>query len=292
MPHKKVVKKTPLKKRIEQTKKMKSQNSERTNPLHRNSTVGIDSQSSLQIENQDGQVPSLNSELRNGVLEVTFRDHTNGNSFSLETAQLLEKIIRENQSSCRALLFKSNYRIFCSGGNLKNYARMKTALEGRQVNSEIQRILNYIYLIQFPTAVVVDGDCWGGGLELLSCFDLVVATPHVFFGLWQRRNGLTTGWGGGERLQGRISKSAFQLLAISTNQINAYEAQAMGLVDELAFNKFFAEKRARQWLDSATKGPQQPIGSIKKMTNTNEAKLFEKHWWSQEHQAILQSRKK
>ena len=59
-------------------------------------------------------------------LLVTFLNAKQGNSFGVEQAQDLQKIIEQNKKDkqIKALVFLSKHpRFFCTGGNLKFYAQ-------------------------------------------------------------------------------------------------------------------------------------------------------------------------
>jgi enoyl-CoA hydratase len=232
--------------------------------------------------------------VHNGILHLELNDNTSQNSFSLKAARQLNNLIERHVSekSPVGIIFSATGRVFCSGGNLTDYAAMKEAAEGVAVNQEITKILKGLDECPLPTVANIDGDCWGGGVEVLSAFDHVIASPYVMFGLWQRRIGLTFGWGGGARIASRIGRHETQRLALSAECFSASEAKRIGLVDELAPSALLKE-RAISWLEQSAKLPFRPLNAIKsRAILDDEGHAFEALWWNDEHRNVLNSRKR
>src|SRR5690606_8509059 len=130
------------------------------------------------------------------------------------------------------------------------------------------------------------GDCFGGGVELLSTFDFVVSTPKSFFGLWQRRIGLTFGWGGGIRLEKRVGAKKLIQASLLAHSFSAFEAAQIGLVD-LILPAAHIENKALDLIAKLNKRPQVPFLPIKLWTSLKERSIFEKLWFNKDHQDIL-----
>ena len=78
------------------------------------------------------------------------------------------------------------------------------------LTNRIRRLPSYII-------VVLEGAAIGGGAELLTLGDWIIADKKSKVGFVQARLGVTTGWGGGARLIDRIGKvKATHLIAMST----------------------------------------------------------------------------
>jgi enoyl-CoA hydratase/carnithine racemase len=228
----------------------------------------------------------ISGEMRGEILVITFDDPATRNSFSLRAANLLKACLADQVSSYRALVFLTKGPVFCSGGNLSDYASMSTSEEGKLVNQRITSILDDIAKLPVPTVCAVSGDCFGGGLELVSAFDSVICVPHAMFGLWQRKVGLSFGWGGGARLESRIGAAQLKRLSLSTECVGAHQALTYGLVDAVV-PSVKLEKVAFDLAQKIASLPQAPIGGLKTWSSSSEAKLFEQLWWNEEHRAVL-----
>lgn len=234
---------------------------------------------------------TLTSQLSSeGILVITLNNPLSANSFGPSEADQLGNILRQKKwREAMGLIFCSTGRTFCSGGNLRYYASLKTRAAGLSANRKIRKSLSALAQFEIPSVAVVEGDCFGGGMELLSCFDYIVSAPHCLFGFWQRRIGLTYGWGGGARWLGRLSQAQLKNLTLNPRVVNAYEALHLGMIDEVAPVGLF--QRAQQWILNSEKFPHAPVEAIKNFSAQKETNLFEKLWGNKEHRKVLKSRR-
>ncbi|HEX4924321.1 MAG TPA: enoyl-CoA hydratase/isomerase family protein, partial [Bdellovibrionales bacterium] len=151
-------------------------------------------------------------------------DHEDrGNSFGSNEAAVLAKTLK-NKSLRGLILTGIGTRFFCTGGNLSEQAATG-AQKAFAAQGRVREALQALQKWPHPTVALVNGDCFGGGTELVSAFDLVLATPHALFGFWQRKLGLTYGWGGGARLLRRLTPQALATRALETRLMTASEAR-------------------------------------------------------------------
>lgn len=232
----------------------------------------------------------LNCKLRDSVMMLEFRDPNSRNSFSIRAAEELRDAWETKRGTYDSIVFTAPGRVFCSGGNLADYAAMTAADPGRDVNKRISQTLDEFSKLDVPTVCVVTGDCLGGGLELISAFDVVLSTPHALFGFWQRKIALTFGWGGGRRLEKRVGQKQLTKMALSAATFGASEAHRIGLIDAVCVEALIMEEaliRARA-LQELPKGP---VEALKNWQAEDEQKNFDKLWWSDEHRAKIMNRK-
>lgn len=173
----------------------------------------------------------LSTVLENKILVITLNDPLSRNAFSPQMADEFYQVLRTTSFS--GLIVRANGSCFCSGGNLSFYKKLPTKAEGLKYNKRITHILSHLYELPQPTLALVNGGCYGGGVELLSCFDSVFATPASLFGLWQRRVGLTYGWGGQPRVEQKIGSRKAQSWLLSGSTLSSYQAQEWGLIDQV-----------------------------------------------------------
>lgn len=96
-----------------------------------------------------------------------------------------------------------------------------------------------------PTLAVVHGAALGGGLGLAAACDLVVATRSATFGLPEGLFGLAPAVIGPVLLE-RITAAALRRLALTAEPIDAAEAKAIGLVDEVVEDEAVSMRRVRR----------------------------------------------
>ena len=229
------------------------------------------------------------SNLRERLLTLELHDPDSRNALSLSAARELRTLIAAGGFD--ALVMTAKGRVFCSGGQLADYAAMPTADQGRAVNDEIRDVLGELARLNVPTIVCVSGDAFGGGVELISCFDVVLTAPHVMLALWQRKIGLSFGWGSGARLEDRIGRAQLKRLSLSTAALSAREALSIGLVDQVVPESSLTA-RALELAARLTSLPNEPVTVFKNFDRATEAKSFNSVWWNPSHRQVLDSRKR
>ena len=218
------------------------------------------------------------------VLELSLASESKGNALGLAEAKALSQHL--SKIKFHSLLFRSEgTRFFCTGGNLKEQMNSQRT-SSLKTQKMIREILEKVSALPIPTATILRGDAFGGGVELLSAFDRVFAAPHVQIGFWQRRLGVTFGWGGGSRLNRRMSEKKLNQSFLSAHVFSAYEAERAGLVDEVAPLELL-EVKAKQWLYRTARLPQESFKAFRKWNLKSETKIFESLWFQKDHLAIL-----
>jgi enoyl-CoA hydratase/carnithine racemase len=229
------------------------------------------------------------TEEREDILIAYFDNSVQSNCLSLTAARELKTLFKAiHKKKLKGFILTSDYKIFCSGGNLSDYAKLKHSRQGLQINREITQILNELTELPVPTVCLVRGDCFGGGIEWISCFDKIFALPHSLFGMWQRKISLTWGWGGGHRLKMRVSKKDLQNILMSAENFSAYRALDMKMIDGIYEEDLILEK-ALSWLEAQKGLPHKPLPKIKSGNLKKEKKIFEELWMNDEHKTVLKN---
>ena len=87
--------------------------------------------------------------------------------------------------------------------------------------------------LPFLTVAIVDGDCFGGALDLVLAFDLRFATPRARFAHPGARLGIVTGFGGTSRWRKALERPSARRLFLNNEVLPAQEALDLGLVDRV-----------------------------------------------------------
>ncbi|HYC87941.1 MAG TPA: enoyl-CoA hydratase/isomerase family protein [Thermoanaerobaculia bacterium] len=98
---------------------------------------------------------------------------------------------------------------------------------GQELFAEIERL-------PALTVALIDGDCFGGALDLVLAFDLRFATPRSRFAHPGARLGIVTGFGGTSRWRSVLPRRAANQLFLANRVLSAPEALELGLVDRVA----------------------------------------------------------
>jgi len=213
------------------------------------------------------------------------------NAMSIAMMHQLKSIVEELENSPpNILIIRGKNRHFCAGGDLDD---VKEYLIGDEMGSAMCEWMTEWTnrLQQLPTFIIVvlEGAAIGGGAELLTLGDWILAERNSKIGFVQARLGVTTGWGGGTRLIQRIGKvRATQLLAMSPI-FSATEAHDIGLVDNVtdSIDTVLEEKRRRLM-------KQPPKTFTRLMTwlhqdneDQTEQRTFSETWGTDEHRFAL-----
>jgi len=138
---------------------------------------------------------------------------------------------RDDDEAKVAVLTGAGEAAFCAGGDLK------AAFAGEPVVPADQRhgILGPSRWTDLskPTIAAVNGIAYAGGLEWVCWTDLAVADEHATFGVTCRRWNIGLADGGTQRLPRIVGFRRAMELIITGRVIDAREALAIGLVNEV-----------------------------------------------------------
>jgi enoyl-CoA hydratase/carnithine racemase len=87
--------------------------------------------------------------------------------------------------------------------------------------------------LRTPIIAVVNGDCMGGGCEMLQQTDIRIAEAHARFGVPEARRGLIAGAGSTMRLKRQIPYAVAMDMLLTGRILDAEEALRWGLVSHL-----------------------------------------------------------
>lgn len=212
-------------------------------------------------------------------LELHFAAPQAANAFSLTDARELKKLVRAHAKWSRPVVVRApGARVFCAGGNLRDYARLTTKSPGLKINREITAALDAFARWPVPKLAVVEGDVLGGGMEWLGRFDFRWCTTGAAFSFWQRRIGLAPGWGGGKPWAAILGEPRLRVLLMEARLIGAHEAAQLGLVDRV-LPAWRLEEKVAAW--SAT------LDGLADWSVKREAAVFRKLWMADKHRRAL-----
>jgi enoyl-CoA hydratase/carnithine racemase len=123
-------------------------------------------------------------------------------------------------------------RAFCVGADLKERAAMSDAelIAQRPV---FRAAFGAVLGLPQPVIAAVQGYALGGGCELALSCDLIVADETAVFGLPETTVGLVPGGGGTQLALRRLGQGRAADLVLTGRQIDAAEAERIGLADRL-----------------------------------------------------------
>ena len=169
-----------------------------------------------------------------------------------ELALALERIAAD-PAVRGAVLFSSKPRGFVAGADLKDlvtaFDRGITVVQARDESRRLQAILRRMETLGKPVATALGGLALGGGLELAlgTHYRVLADDVGALVGLPEVTVGLLPGGGGTQRLPRLIGIAEALPLLLEGKPVDAKQALALGIVNELAPVAQIVE-RARAWV--------------------------------------------
>ena len=144
----------------------------------------------------------------------------------------------ENDDSVRAVLITGGDYVFSAGMDIKEI----TSLPDGEIDDYFKSITSYllkIYLFKKPVVAAVGGIALGGGFNLATVCDIIIASESAIFGHPELKFGLNPLFDPLRRIVGMAKAKEIAMLG---EPIGAQEALRIGLVNKIAPpDRFMAE---------------------------------------------------
>ena len=156
----------------------------------------------------------------------------------------------KGRSDLRGLILRSGKEgMFIAGADLKELgsADPKDPATIRKLIQFGLSIVAGFEEMPFPTVVLIDGPCMGGGTEVALAFDVRLAGTHpkVEIGLPEVKIGLIPGWGGTQRLTRLIGPSQAAEMICTGDAVRAKRALELGIVFDIVPSDKLMEEAKR-----------------------------------------------
>ncbi len=181
----------------------------------------------------------MRTELRDGLLELCLEEPP-CNEIGSRMLDGLEAFAGRLGGARAVLVYSALPAGFCAGADLRELYREGLALPVEERVERVHRFLERIHRVlelldscPAPVVAAVHGICFGGGLELALCADLVVADKSARFAFPELRLGLIPGFGGIPRLRRDVGNAVVRDLLLTGRSLNATRAHECGLVGQL-----------------------------------------------------------
>lgn len=124
------------------------------------------------------------------------------------------------------ILLLTRGRTFVSGADIKEFGKQSDA-------PKVAEVIEMVATAGKPVICAIHGAALGGGLELALACSHRLATPSARLGLPEVKLGLIPGAGGTQRLPRIVGPVKALSMLVSGEPVDAREAAAIGLVDEI-----------------------------------------------------------
>ncbi|NIW86637.1 MAG: enoyl-CoA hydratase/isomerase family protein [Gammaproteobacteria bacterium] len=171
-----------------------------------------------------------------GIATLTLNRPELHNAFddNLVTRLTAEMRDLEANREVRVVRLAAAGRSFSAGADLNWMRRMAaySMQENLRDAKATAGLMRTLHRTRKPTVAIVQGPVYGGGVGLVACCDIVVASTEASFCLSEVKLGLIPGVIS-PYLVGAIGRRAAQRYMLSAERFNAATAQALGLVHEV-----------------------------------------------------------
>lgn len=180
----------------------------------------------------------IRTEVRDGsILWVTLDDPAALNALDEQSMKDLEATwsrFAQDDSLRIAVITGAGSKAFGVGSNLKTLIpRIQSGEVGHRIHQGAYMKDTGMQPIYKPIIGAVNGDCLGGGLEVLSYTDIRLTVSHARFGLPEVCLGLFPAGGGTVRLMRQLSYVHAMELLMTGEFISADRAVEIGLVNRI-----------------------------------------------------------
>ena len=131
----------------------------------------------------------------------------------------------------RAVIITGTSKAFISGLDIKDIRAIKTPEENTQFTLGIKAIFRRLERAPRPVIAAIDGNCFGGGLELALSCHMRLASPAARLAVPEINVGTIPSFGGTQRLPRVVGRARALELLLTGRMVSGEEALAIGLVN-------------------------------------------------------------
>ncbi|WP_114285404.1 enoyl-CoA hydratase/isomerase family protein [Candidatus Halocynthiibacter alkanivorans] len=184
-----------------------------------------------------GNLGDLNSEMRNGILWITFERPEARNALTFEMYNALAELcsgVKTDGSVKAVVISGAGGKAFAAGTDMTQFRGFKTAQDALEYEAQIDHVLDAVERCPLPTIAAINGACTGGGASIAAACDLRIASVSLKFGFPIARTlGNCLAAGNLARLSELIGAGRVREMIFTARLIGADEALATGLVSEV-----------------------------------------------------------
>jgi len=122
--------------------------------------------------------------------------------------------------------------VFSGGHNIEKLDGLDH-IEAKRYNLRGQRIIKLIRTMKKPVMMLVDGDCFGPGFELLLACDMVFATQRSRFAFPETEHGFMPGFGGTQLATKKIYETFVKYLVFTGDSVTPAELFEKGIISRV-----------------------------------------------------------
>jgi len=180
----------------------------------------------------------VRSEIANGLATITINRPDALNALNEDVVDQLEKAFDTavSDSEVTGIVIAGAGKAFVAGADIRFFVRNIEAGNLDRIAAFTERgqaLLRRIETCAKPVVARLHGLALGGGVELALACHAIVATPKATLAFPETSIGIYPGLGGTQRTPRRVGTGLAKWLILTGQTIDAAEARAIGLIDEV-----------------------------------------------------------
>ena len=173
-------------------------------------------------------------EKEKGIAKIIVNRPEKRNALNRDTrAEIREAmdLVRKDEE-VRVLIFRgAGEQSFIAGADLNDLKNLSPLGMYHHMNNLGQKLYNDIENLPIPTIALINGFCFGGGVELALSCDMRIASENAKFGQTEILLGFIPGGGATQKLPRLVGSGLAKELMFTGKVIDAREAERIGLVN-------------------------------------------------------------
>ncbi|MEE2773396.1 MAG: crotonase/enoyl-CoA hydratase family protein [Pseudomonadota bacterium] len=234
-------------------------------------------------------------EISDGIAEITLSRIAKRNALTIEMIESLINIGQslKNEKGLRCVVIKGANKTFSAGIDIKNFASLsqnkrllKEVLTPRPgcKSNKMQMSCTIWNELMLPVIAVLEGPCFGAGLQLALGADIRIASEDALLSIMEVKWGLIPDMGITTFLPKLLPYDQAMLLTLTSDIINAKKARELGLVTICTRN---TQRELEKLLKKIVGQSPSAIRAVKQLyTKSWNGRFLE----SLDYEAILQSK--
>lgn len=208
---------------------------------------------------------------RDRTLYIQLNRPAAGNALDWATLEGLHRAftrLNEDHRLWAGVLTAAGDTTFCTGADLKTLPQ--EVVEKQRQGIPLPETIMHGLRMRKPLLCALNGDAYGGGLELALACDMRLASDHVRLALPEARVGMIPAGGATYRLPQLIGKGNALRMMLTGEPISATEASAWGLVDRVVPKGELAGA-VDEWIDMILRSAPLAVQAIKELVDASSA---------------------
>jgi methylglutaconyl-CoA hydratase len=211
-------------------------------------------------------------DIKNNIASVTLNRPDMRHAFNdvMITELLTALNTIEADDNIRMLILRSQGPVFCAGADLTWMQKMlKYSLAENEVDAtQLAQLMYSLYTLNKPTIALVQGHAYGGGVGLIACCDIAIASSKAQFCFSEVKLGLSPSVISPYVIRA-IGLRQTQRYFLTAESFDAKTALQLGLIHTLAAYEEALSTQAQSLIEQLLKNGPKALGNTKKLLQYN-----------------------